>query len=79
MNKEISELIFGLISATKILKKNGVLAVVTFHSIEDKIVKYFLNIYLKKEVYRDIYLRLINLIFCLKTKIKNRLYPHQKK
>ena len=41
VNKEISELIFGLISATKILKKNGVLAVVTFHSIEDKIVKYF--------------------------------------
>jgi 16S rRNA (cytosine1402-N4)-methyltransferase len=41
VNKEISELIFGLITASKILKKNGVLAVVTFHSIEDKIVKYF--------------------------------------
>jgi len=41
VNKEISELIFGLIAASKILKKNGVLAVVTFHSIEDKIVKYF--------------------------------------
>ena len=41
VNKEISELIFGLISAAKVLKKNGVLAVVTFHSIEDKIVKYF--------------------------------------
>ena len=41
VNKEISELIFGLIAATKILKKNGVLAIVTFHSIEDKIVKYF--------------------------------------
>ncbi len=41
VNKEISELINGLISATKILKKDGVLAVVTFHSIEDKIVKYF--------------------------------------
>ncbi len=41
VNKEISELIYGLIAASKILKKDGVLAVVTFHSIEDKIVKYF--------------------------------------
>ena len=41
VNKEISELINGLISSVKILKKNGVLAVVTFHSLEDKIVKYF--------------------------------------
>ena len=43
VNKEISELIFGLINAAKVLKKDGVLAVVTFHSIEDKIVKYFLK------------------------------------
>ena len=41
VNKEISELIFGLINATKVLKKDGILAVVTFHSLEDKIVKYF--------------------------------------
>ena len=41
VNKEISELIFGLVSATKVLKKDGVLVVVTFHSLEDKIVKYF--------------------------------------
>ena len=41
VNKEISELIYGLIHSAKILKKNGVLAVVTFHSLEDKIVKYF--------------------------------------
>ena len=41
VNREISELIFGLINATKVLKKDGVLAVVTFHSLEDKIVKYF--------------------------------------
>ena len=41
VNKEISELINGLIAASKILKKDGVLAVVTFHSIEDRIVKYF--------------------------------------
>ena len=41
VNKEISELIYGLINAVKVLKKDGVLAVVTFHSLEDKIVKYF--------------------------------------
>ena len=41
VNKEISELIFGLINAAKVLKKDGILAVVTFHSLEDKIVKYF--------------------------------------
>ncbi len=41
VNKEISELIFGLINAVKVLKKGGVLGVVTFHSLEDRIVKYF--------------------------------------
>ena len=41
VNKEVSELIYGLIAASKILTKDGVLAVVTFHSLEDKIVKYF--------------------------------------
>ncbi len=41
VNKEISELIFGLINAAKVLKKGGILCVVTFHSLEDKIVKYF--------------------------------------
>ena len=41
VNKEISELIYGLINATKILKPGGTILVVTFHSIEDKIVKFF--------------------------------------
>jgi 16S rRNA (cytosine1402-N4)-methyltransferase len=41
VNKEISELIYGLINAAKVLKKDGILAIVTFHSLEDKIVKYF--------------------------------------
>ncbi len=41
VNNEISELIYGLINSAKILKKGGILAVVTFHSLEDKIVKYF--------------------------------------
>ena len=41
VNKEISELINGLVAASKVLKKDGTLAVVTFHSLEDRIVKYF--------------------------------------
>ena len=41
VNKEVSELIYGLINAVKIVKKEGVIAVVTFHSLEDTIVKYF--------------------------------------
>ena len=41
VNKEISELIFGLINATKILNPGGKIVVVTFHSLEDKIVKFF--------------------------------------
>ena len=41
VNKEISELIYGMIHAAKVLKKDGLLVIVTFHSLEDKIVKYF--------------------------------------
>jgi 16S rRNA (cytosine1402-N4)-methyltransferase len=41
VNNEISELIYGLIAAARVLKKDGILAVVTFHSLEDKIVKHF--------------------------------------
>jgi 16S rRNA (cytosine1402-N4)-methyltransferase len=41
VNKEVSELIYGLINAAKVVKKDGIIAVVTFHSLEDRIVKYF--------------------------------------
>ena len=43
VNKEISELINGIINATKFLKPGGKILVVSFHSIEDKIVKYFFS------------------------------------
>tara|TARA_Y100000590_G_scaffold68197_1_gene74272 strand:- start:1824 stop:2834 length:1011 start_codon:yes stop_codon:yes gene_type:complete len=45
VNQELTELILGLIEATKILKKGGILIVLSFHSLEDKIVKYFFNFY----------------------------------
>jgi 16S rRNA (cytosine1402-N4)-methyltransferase len=45
VNKEITELISGIISATKILKPGGKILIVSFHSIEDKIVKYFFSNY----------------------------------
>ncbi len=41
VNKEISELIYGLINSTKILDSNGVLCAVSFHSVEDRIIKYY--------------------------------------
>ena len=41
LNDEISELEHGLIAAEKILKPSGILAAVSFHSIEDRIIKNF--------------------------------------
>ena len=41
LNDEISELERGLIAAEKVLKPNGILAIVSFHSIEDRIIKKF--------------------------------------
>ena len=45
VNNEISELIYGLINSFKLLPVGGVIVIVTFHSIEDKIVKFFLKNY----------------------------------
>ena len=45
VNKEISELINGLINAFYLIPEGGIIAVVTFHSIEDKIVKFFFKNY----------------------------------
>ncbi len=44
MNTEFNELIEGLMAAERALKPGGMLAVVTFHSLEDRIVKRFFQI-----------------------------------
>ena len=49
MNKEITELINGIINATKLLKPGGKILIVSFHSIEDKIVKYFFSNFSKNK------------------------------
>ena len=48
VNNEVSELIKGLIEATKLLNPGAILIVVSFHSLEDRIVKYFLKTYSEK-------------------------------
>jgi len=45
VNKETSELISGLIKATQLIKCGGKIIIVSFHSIEDKIVKYYFTNY----------------------------------
>ena len=45
VNKEISELINGLINSFNLIPIGGIIAVVSFHSIEDKIVKFFFKHY----------------------------------
>jgi 16S rRNA (cytosine1402-N4)-methyltransferase len=43
VNRELGELEDGLAAAERILKPGGRIAVVTFHSLEDRIVKTFLR------------------------------------
>ena len=43
MNNEYGELAMGLMAAERALKPGGQLAVVTFHSVEDRMVKRFLQ------------------------------------
>ena len=49
VNKEITELINGVIEASKKLKPGGKLLIVSFHSIEDRIIKYFFTNFSKNK------------------------------
>jgi 16S rRNA (cytosine1402-N4)-methyltransferase len=44
VNDELGELVRGLGAAERVLREGGALAVVTFHSLEDRIVKRFLQL-----------------------------------
>jgi 16S rRNA (cytosine1402-N4)-methyltransferase len=45
VNKETTELIEGLIKASELIKTGGKIIVISFHSIEDKIIKYYFTNY----------------------------------
>ena len=45
VNKETTELIEGITKATKFVKSGGKIIIVSFHSIEDKIVKFYFTNY----------------------------------
>tara|TARA_B110000967_G_scaffold187676_1_gene209796 strand:- start:628 stop:1596 length:969 start_codon:yes stop_codon:yes gene_type:complete len=47
VNKETTELIDGMIKATKLIKAGGKIIIISFHSIEDKIVKFYFSNYSK--------------------------------
>ena len=49
VNKEVSELINGLIKATQFLKTGGKIIVISFHSIEDRVVKFYFSNYSKNK------------------------------
>tara|TARA_B100000579_G_scaffold421569_1_gene422522 strand:+ start:883 stop:1899 length:1017 start_codon:yes stop_codon:yes gene_type:complete len=49
VNKEITELIDGIVKATKLVKYGGKIIVISFHSIEDKIVKFYFSNYSRNQ------------------------------
>ena len=69
VNNEISELTSGLSKSCNLIAKNGIIVTVTFHSIEDRICKFFFNNiskiekgsrYLPVNIKEDISFNLIN-------------------
>ena len=73
VNQEISELIDGIIKATKILKPGGKLIVVSFHSIEDKIIKFYFKNFSKNYSRSNKYLPESNKRLSLFESYKNKI------
>ena len=57
INRELEDLELGLKAALKLLKPGARLAVISFHSLEDRIVKQFMQAHAKVEVPRGLPLR----------------------
>ena len=72
VNKETSELIDGIVKATKILKPGGKLIVISFHSVEDKIVKFYFKNFSKNHSRSNKYLPENNKNFSLFENYKNK-------
>ena len=73
VNKEVTELIEGIIKATKILKPGGRLIVVSFHSIEDKIIKFYFKNFSKNRSRSNKYLPDNDHKFSLFDNYKNKI------
>ena len=73
VNKEITELVNGLIHATKKLNPGGKILVISFHSIEDKIIKYLFTNFSKNKTKPSRYFpktKLIKSFYLMNIKIK---------
>ena len=80
VNKETTELIEGVIKATKFLKSGGKIIIVSFHSIEDKIVKFYFKSHSQNSSKPSRYLpedRVNKLVF-FKDKKSNLMKPSEK-
>ncbi len=73
VNQEISELIEGIIKATKVLKPGGKLIVISFHSIEDKIIKFYFKNFSKNQSRSNKYSPENNNNFSLFEDYKNKI------
>ena len=73
VNKEVTELIEGITKATKILKPGGRLIVVSFHSIEDKIIKFYFKNFSKNRSRSNKYLPDNDNKFSLFDNYKNKI------
>jgi len=60
VNKETTELIEGLIKASQLVKFGGKIIVISFHSIEDKIIKYYFTNYSSNKSNPSRYLPTVN-------------------